>query len=148
MKRRKAREYALQFLYAIDFMQISGDKRSEILRGELDVFWHEADEKDKEIIKFAEEIILGTIDNYEAIDSIVQSTAENWKLRRMAAIDRNILRFAVYEILYKKDIPFAVTMNEAIEIAKTYSSLESASFINGILDKIAKDLSLEKDKIT
>lgn len=148
MKRRKAREYALQFLYAIDFIQISEDRKSDDLKETLNTFWHEAGENDREIITFAEDIVSGTINNCEKIDSIIQSVAENWTIVRMAAIDRNILRFAAYEILFKKDIPSAVTINEAIEIAKAYSTLESASFINGILDRIAKDISLEKDKIT
>lgn len=148
MKRRKSREYALQFLYAIDFIQISGDRNADDLRETLNTFWHEADENDREIITFAEDIVLGAINNCEKIDSIIQSVAENWTIVRMAAIDRNILRFAAYEILFKKDIPSAVTINEAIEIAKAYSTLESASFINGILDRISKNVSFEKGEIT
>ncbi|HUJ90817.1 MAG TPA: transcription antitermination factor NusB, partial [Syntrophorhabdales bacterium] len=70
---------------------------------------------------------------------VIQEAAEHWDVRRMAAVDRNILRSAVYEILYRNDIPSAVTMNEALEIAKKYSSLESVPFINGLLDKIARD---------
>ncbi len=142
MKRRKAREYVLQFLYATDFNQISKSGNPNEHKEKLKAFWQENQEKDKEIIAFAEDIILGTLGNCQRIDSIIQSIAENWTILRMAAIDRNILRFATYEILFKKDIPTAVTINEAIEIAKVYSTLESASFINGILDKIAKDESL------
>ncbi len=148
MKRRKAREYALQFLYALDFIQISEDIKSNDIREKLNTFWHEAQEMDSEIIKFAENIVLGTLDNCQKIDSIIQLAAENWTMLRMAAIDRNILRFAAYEILFKKDIPPAVTINEALEIAKAYSTIESASFINGILDKIAKNMSLEKSGTT
>ena len=70
---------------------------------------------------------------------MVQEAAEHWDLHRMAAVDRNILRFAVYEILYRPDIPSAVTINEALEIAKKYSSLESVPFINGLLDRIARN---------
>ncbi len=81
----------------------------------------------------------GTIDNMEEIDRVIKEAAEHWEMERMAAVDRNILRFAVYEILYRSDIPSAVTINEALEIAKKYSSLESAPFINGLLDRIAKD---------
>ncbi len=142
MKRRKAREYVLQFLYATDFNQISKSGNPNEHKEKLKAFWQENQEKDKEIIAFAEDIILGTLGKCQRIDSIIQSIAENWTILRMAAIDRNILRFATYEILFKKDIPTAVTINEAIEIAKVYSTLESASFINGILDKIAKDESL------
>ncbi len=89
------------------------------------------------IKKFVEDLVKGTIDNLEEIDRVIQEVAEHWKMERMAAVDRNILRFAVYEILYREDIPPAVTINEALEIAKKYSTLESAPFINGLLDKIA-----------
>lgn len=139
MKRRKAREYILQFLYAIDLTQASVSEKCDDLKVKLKTFWKENQEKDSEIIAFAEDIILGTLANCQRIDSIIQTTATHWSIFRMAAIDRNILRFATYEILYRKDIPPAVTINEAIEIAKAYSSSESASFINGILDKICKE---------
>lgn len=141
MKRRKAREYALQFLYGIDFIGKSCTIESKEIRDKLILFWTEAEEKDAEIISFSEDIIIGTINNLKKIDAIIQSAAEKWKMFRMAAIDRNILRFATFELLFKKDIPAAVTINEAIEIAKSYSTVDSASFINGILDRIAKDSS-------
>ncbi len=86
-----------------------------------------------------EELVTGTIRNIGEIDKVLQGAAENWDLNRMAAVDRNILRLAIFEILYRKDIPSAVTINEALEIAKKYSSLESVPFINGLLDKVAKD---------
>lgn len=141
MKRRKAREYVLQFLYEIDFTKLSSDISQEELKGKLNLFWKEAKEKDRSIKKFAGDIIKGTLANLEAIDSVIQSATENWRLDRMASIDRNILRFAAYELIYQKDIPPAVTINEAIEIAKTFSTVESAAFINGILDKILKNAS-------
>ena len=96
--------------------------------------------KEKEgVKKFVEELVTGTIRNIAEIDKVIQGAAENWDLNRMAAVDRNILRLAIFEILYRDDIPSAVTINEALEIAKKYSSLESVPFINGLLDKIAKD---------
>lgn len=131
MKRRKAREYVLQFLFQSDF----GDK-SGISRG-LKQFWADK-EKDDEVKKFATELIKGTLSGLDEIDAVINKAAEHWVLDRMAAVDRNILRFAVYELLHRKDIPAPVTINEAIEIAKKYSTAESAAFINGILDKIAK----------
>jgi len=133
MKRRKAREYALQFLYRLDFFD------SDDLKNELGSFWNETGEIEPDIRNFASEIITGTIRNLEAIDSVIQKFAEKWTLSRIASIDRNILRFAAYELLYRKDIPDAVTINEALEIAKKYSTAESAAFINGILDRIAKE---------
>jgi len=82
--------------------------------------------------------VQGTLQHKEEIDALIRKAAEHWVLERMAAVDRSILREAAYEIMYVEDIPPAVTINEALEIAKKYSSEESASFINGILDRIAK----------
>jgi len=131
MKRRKAREHVLQFLFQSDF----GNK-SDISRS-LNQFWADK-EKDDEVKKFATELIKGTLSGLNEIDAVINKSAEHWVIQRMAAVDRNILRFAVYELLHREDIPTAVTINEAIEIAKRYSTFESAAFINGILDKIAK----------
>lgn len=144
MKRRDAREYALQFLYRIDFIIISAENSNKTkgisnIKDSLEVFWPDTAEKDPDIKAFAEDIILGTIKNLKEIDPLIQKIAEKWKISRMASIDRNILRFAAYELLFRKDIPAAVTINEAIEIAKKYSTAESAAFINGILDKIANE---------
>ncbi len=132
MKRRKAREYALQILFQSDF------KEKKIDSKDLEEFWHDKKES-KNVKEFTEEIVRGTLNRLEEIDTVIEKVAENWLLKRMAAVDRNILRFAAYEILYRKDIPSAVTINEAIEIAKKFSSTESASFINGILDRLAKE---------
>jgi N utilization substance protein B len=132
MKRRKAREYALQILFQADF------KEKKIENKDLEEFW--SDKKESRNVKeFTEEIVRGTLNRLDEIDAMIEKIAENWLLKRMAAVDRNILRFAAYEILYKKDIPSAVTINEAIEIAKKFSSTESAPFINGILDRLAKE---------
>lgn len=131
MKRRKGREYAFQFLFQCDFTGKKPDKK------DFDDFW--ADKGgDTEGREFTEDIVYGTIRHLSEIDEAIQKAAEHWVLQRMAAVDRNILRSATYELLYRKDIPSAVTINEAIEIAKRYSSVESAAFINGILDTIAK----------
>jgi len=135
MKRRKAREYVLQFLFQSEFG--NNPPQAEDVKNNLKQFWADK-EKDPEVIKFASEIIEGTIPLMVEIDAVINKAAEHWALGRMAAVDRNILRSAVYELLYRKDIPSAVTINEAIEIAKKYSTTESAAFINGILDKIAK----------
>lgn len=89
--------------------------------------------------EFATRLVRGALGHIDEIDRVIQRAAEHWDMKRMAAVDRNILRVAVYEILYSKDIPPAVTINEALEIAKKFSSVESASFINGLLDKIAKE---------
>jgi transcription antitermination protein NusB len=130
MNRRKAREYALQMLFQQEF---AGDSTGMEFTED-----HRPGKKtDEDLNKFARDLVSGTLQHLEEIDRVVQEAAENWKMDRMAAVDRNILRCAVYEILFRSEIPAAVTINEALEIAKKYSSLESSSFINGLLDKIA-----------
>ena len=132
MNRRKAREYALQMLFQSEFAG-----REKVITFHED-FLPAAKEKDG-MKNFVEELVTGTIRNIEEIDLVIQGAAENWDLKRMAAVDRNILRLAIYEIFYRDDIPAAVTINEALEIAKKYSSLESVPFINGLLDKVARN---------
>ena len=133
MKRRKGREYAFQFLFQFDFTGKTPDKR------DFEQFWADK-EDDPELKEFTEDIVYGTISHLGEIDEAIKRAAEHWVLERMAAADRNILRAAAYELLYRKDIPSAVSMNEAIEIAKKFSTGDSASFINGILDTIAKGI--------
>lgn len=130
MKRRLARGYALQMLFQFDFTH-SGI--SEL----IDEFWQDK-KVDKAVIRFANDIFKGTVENLKHIDKEIKDTAEHWVLERMAIVDRNILRLACYELLFREDIPPLVTIDEAIEIAKKYSSSESSAFINGILDKISK----------
>ncbi|MBF0488040.1 MAG: transcription antitermination factor NusB [Nitrospirae bacterium] len=130
MTRRQAREYVLQALFQYEFTKsVSG--RQEIKEGL--VYKSPSDD----ILEFIEDLIGGVIKHLEEIDDIIQSVSKHWELQRIASVDRNIIRFAVYELLYRADIPAAVTINEAVDIAKKYSTLESFSFINGILDTIA-----------
>ena len=100
-------------------------------------FWQPLDEP-PEVRNFSERIVKGAAGHMEEIDSVIRKYAENWVLERMAMVDRNILRAAAYELLYEKNTPHAVVINEALEIAKKFSMKESSAFINGILDKIAK----------
>jgi len=129
MKRRRAREYALQLLFQID---ITGDRLSDEL---LDDFW-EGNKEDNDVREFADSIVRGTIEHLDTIDPLIRDATEHWQLERMAVIDRNILRSATYELLYRPDIPPSVAINEAIELAKKYSTEDSSRFINGILDRI------------
>lgn len=131
MKRRKAREYALQILFQLD---IRKDKPTATI---LKRFWAEHD-VDDEVQAFTEEIIKGTYKHMAAINEKIHACAKNWSIDRMAAVDRNVLRMAVYEILYRIDIPTSVTINEAIEIAKKFGTDDSGSFVNGILDSVAR----------
>ncbi|MBI5788714.1 MAG: transcription antitermination factor NusB [Candidatus Schekmanbacteria bacterium] len=129
--RRKGRELALQLLFQLHFNQ-------DDIPGSIDIFWENQPECLPEAREFARILVAGTLDNLSAIDALIEKYAENWEIGRMAIVDRNILRFAVFELRFKQDIPPKVTINEAIEIAKKYSTPDSSRFINGILDKIAK----------
>ena len=132
MNRRRAREYVLKLLFQFEFTGSRVDRFSPR------DFWPEA--KDDEALRgFAHELFSGTVEHLQEIDSAIQAAAENWDLQRMAAVDRNILRCAAFEILYRKDIPPAVAINEALEIAKKYSTQEAPPFINGLLDRIARE---------
>ena len=131
MNRRRAREYALQILFQLE---LTDSKLSEEM---LNEFWEGNVEK-KGVRDFTLTIVKETLANLDAIDETIIKAAENWSLERMAVIDRNILRAATYELTCRSDIPASVVINEAIEIAKKYSTIDSASFINGILDRIAK----------
>ncbi|MFA6141704.1 MAG: transcription antitermination factor NusB [Candidatus Omnitrophota bacterium] len=130
-KRTKARECALKILYAID---ITGDEPKKC----IDTFWKNHDEADREIETFADALVLGVANNSKAIDELISSHTTNWQLKRMAVIDRNILRFATYELLYMEEIPPKVSINEAIDIAKRYGDKDSGKFVNGVLDSINK----------
>jgi N utilization substance protein B len=131
MKRRRAREYVLQILFQLE---ITGSQLSDDV---LNEFWKGKDEA-QEVKEFTQSIVRGALEHIVSLDEIIKNAAEHWALNRMAVVDKNILRAAAYELVYRTDIPASVTINEALEIAKKYSTEESASFLNGILDKIAK----------
>ncbi len=130
-KRTKARECALQILYAID---ITKDEPKEC----VERFWEGSEESNSEVKKFADDLVLGVSAKKKNIDKIISTHATNWQIERMAVIDRNILRFATYELLFIDDIPPKVSINEAIDIAKKFGGDDSGKFVNGILDKINK----------
>jgi transcription antitermination protein NusB len=131
--RRKAREYALQMLFQWD---ITHDLIDQIAV----TFFQNQDQEAPEIVDFARDLATGTIEHVEEIDTIIRRHAENWRLDRMAVVDRNVLRMATQEFLYDKETPKTVVINEAIEIARRFSTQESPQFINGILDSIKKEL--------
>ena len=135
MKRRRAREYALQLLFQLE---LAG---SELNNDILQEFW-EGNDEDRATKEFTYNIVKNTRENIEAIDEAIKKAAAHWAVDRMAAIDRNIIRATTYEMLYRTDIPPQVAINEALEIAKKYSTEDSAPFINGILDKIAHSQSV------
>lgn len=137
--RRKARECALQILYSIDVCTLEEKEAREF-------FWSQR-YYSKEVLDFADELVRGTIKNLKDIDILISQYAKNWELGRMAIIDRNILRSATYEILHLNTIPTNVIINEAVELAKKYSTTESGKFVNGILDKIKEVRTNKKSRI-
>jgi len=132
-RRRKAREIALQFLYQLD---LGGDADPTPHEAE---FWarHPLDDKTR---RFASAIVHGVTTNQSRIDRTISESTEHWDLDRMAVVDRNILRLAVYELLHSAEVPPKVAINEAIEIAKKFGTQESGRFINGILDRVHREL--------
>ena len=126
--RRRAREIALQVLYQLDIGR--GDP-GEV----LDLYWENFRPSPK-AREFCQRLVEGVRRSQDQIDPFLEENSENWSLKRMAAVDRNILRLATFELLYCPDIPFKATLNEAIELAKKFGTDDSGAFINGILDKI------------
>ena len=136
--RRKAREIALQVLYGLNFVDIDVQKA-------LDLFWGNfvAPKAAKEFAAF---LVQGTCEHKEELDKLIAGCSDNWSLGRMSKVDINILRLAVFEFLYCDDIPPKVSLNEAVDLGKTFGSENSGSFINGILD--ALNLKLNKKNAT
>ena len=132
--RRNARECALQMLFAADVSETRGD---ELVRG----FWSELSDGElgPQAREFATRLATGTLANLTEVDERIRSRAEHWRISRMAIVDRNVLRLAVYEFLHEST-PRTVTINEALEIARRFSTYEATQFINGILDAIKRDL--------
>jgi N utilization substance protein B len=126
--RRRSREMAIQVLYQVDMVQ---SDLAEALRLFCEHF-----KAPESIRDFAFELALGTYGHREEVDTLIKRFSEHWRLERMPIVDRNILRLATYELLYRPDIPAKVSINEAVDIGKKYGSEDSGSFINGILDRI------------
>jgi transcription antitermination protein NusB len=156
-KRREARERAVQFLFQHDLSP------PEDLERALSEFWDTqraaaiADDKgpahwgqpvdlppptaeEAEERLFAEPLIRGALEHRDAIDGHIKKHVKNWEIHRIAAVDRNIMRLAIYEMLYRDDIPPVVSINEAVDIAKKFSTQDSGKFVNGVLDKIKGEL--------
>lgn len=156
-KRRVARERAMQFLFQYDL------NPEDNLESALNTYWDSqraaiiAEEKAKArwnepvvlppisseeaaVRLFADSLIRGVLENRERLDQEIKKHLKNWDIHRLAVVDRNILRLAIYEMLFRDDIPPVVSINEAIDIAKKYSTEDSGKFVNGILDKIKGEL--------
>ena len=131
--RRKSRELAMQMLFQGDL----GKQTPEEVRG---LFWPSRDDVDAETRGFAEDLYRVATERQAEIDGLIESHAENWRLERMAVVDRNILRLAIYEMYFRQDIPPVVSINEAVDIAKKFSTEDSGKFVNGILDKVRGEI--------
>ncbi len=131
--RRRSREMALQVLYQADLNKMTCAQALESFFGGL------TNEREGEV--FARKLVEGCIEDSARIDDVIRETSSNWRLERMSLVDRNVLRLATHELLSHDDIPARVTLNEAIELAKKFGAEGSASFVNGVLDKVASRLS-------
>ena len=134
--RRRAREIALQILYQLDVQERLTVEQAATL------FWkHFEDETgDEGSREFADQLVRGVREHLTDIDALLGSASRNWRLERMARVDRNLLRLAVYELKYSTDVPAKVAINEAIEIAKRFGTAESPAFVNGVLDRCLEEV--------
>jgi N utilization substance protein B len=135
--RHRAREAALQILYQWDIGGRAAEQSAETFFTRQ---WPDADEPPAELRAFATRLAVDTVDRMAEIDPLIADTAERWRPERMAVLDRLILRMAVCELLRDRDTPHAVVINEALELARTFSTEESVKFINGMLDAIRKKI--------
>jgi N utilization substance protein B len=142
--RRRAREFALQILYQLDVQEQLSDDQA------IGLFWRnfaasaEAEEAEAadlgEIQPFAEKLVRGVRQHLAELDAQIQGASRNWRLERMARVDRNLLRLALYELKHMSEVPAKVAINEAIEIAKRFGTNDSSAFVNGILDRCREEL--------
>jgi N utilization substance protein B len=137
--RRDAREWAMKLLFEFD---LNPPKELQVA---LDAFWVENPAGGKPRA-FAERLVRGVLDNLDSLDETLSGCAQNWDVTRMGTVERNVMRVALYELLHCDDIPPAVTINEAVDITKYFSTTESGRFVNGILDRARKMLKNPENK--
>jgi transcription antitermination protein NusB len=139
LSRRKAREQVLELLYQVDIGDLPLAKVLELYQEQQE------DRQDKKVNQFVQDLLQKTVQNQLTIDALIKETVEHWTFDRIAVLDRNILRLAITELLYLDDIPAKVTINEAVELAKRFSTKDSGKFVNGVLDKIVQIKNIVKD---
>lgn len=132
-QRTRSREVALQYLYQIDITSSHTDQTLH------EFFAHFVD--NDELVPYARDLVNGVCEHLMQVDTLIEKASENWKVSRMSTTDRNILRIAAYEMAFRKDVPYKVVINEAIEIAKRFGSSKFPSFANGVLDRIWSEIS-------
>lgn len=137
-ERRRGREYALQILYQLDVSPVALE---ECLEG----FW-EGRQVKSAVKQFAEKLVRGVMDNRDRLDGVLSGISHHWRLARMAVVDRNVLRLALFEMAFESETPPVVVINEAIEVAKKFGDDDSGPFINGILDAVR--LRLERNELS
>jgi transcription antitermination protein NusB len=140
MSRRVAREYAIQFLYSMNFNETDdSDKQlEEFLQHKVEYRYDEEAVLNNSSKEYAIQIIKGTLEHIDEVDSLIDFHTTGWKKERIAKVDLAILRLAIYEIVFTNEVPDSVAANEAIELAKKFSTDESGSFVNGVLGKIIR----------
>lgn len=136
-RRTRAREVALQILFQFDLR--GADYAAHVGRSTVQLCGDES-QGETDVQEFAARLVDGTLAHRDEIDQRLQAVTRNWDLRRMANVDRNVLRLSIYELMHCRDVPPKVAINEAIELAKKYSTANSGGFVNGILDRIRIDL--------
>lgn len=139
LERRKDRRIALEILYQLE---ITGNLLNEVLENRLNVA------KCRPISDFCLRIVKGVDEHRSQIDKIIETYADNWLVERMPILDRNVIRISLFEMLYEPDIPFSVSINEAVELAKVYGTVDSSKFVNGVLGKIASDLKSDAARVS
>jgi N utilization substance protein B len=136
--RRSSRELALRALYQVDLGRASPQEAVTSVS--------DPERYAEDTLAFASDLVLGTGSNLQHIDEVIEGYSRGWSLSRMASVDRNILRLAVYELLFLPDIPPSVTADEAVELAKKYSTAESGRFVNGVLGNVIRNLTDEQSR--
>jgi transcription antitermination protein NusB len=139
--RRRARQCALQMLYQLDGVAPAGGTAG--LGPLFSFFWQNVDSEaatTADTVKYAEALVQGVLDHLAEVDAAIQAKSRNWRLDRMARVDRNVLRLSTYELLHVDSTPGEVILNEGVDLAKQFGSGESHAFVNGILDTVAKGL--------
>ncbi|HSN99545.1 MAG TPA: transcription antitermination factor NusB [Candidatus Nanopelagicales bacterium] len=130
--RTSGREAALQMLFSLE---VSGNPAPRVVTQ----YWRETP-GDPEGREYADQVVLGVAEELDDVDAAIRKASTNWRIERMARVDRNVLRLGAWELIHRRDVPRAVILDEAVELAKRFGSEDSGSFVNGVLDKIAEDL--------
>lgn len=137
--RRSGREAALQMLFQLEGSGVTADLA-------IQLFWRTYEDADPEGKAYADVVVRGVADNLDAIDKKIAAASQNWRLERMSRVDRNLLRLGSWELMFRADVPRAVILDEAVELAKSFGTDESSSFVNGVLDRIAENLGRKDER--